>query len=124
MPTDRPIDGVDQSDVLFGRMSVGPASRAQPSGDLDGSHETMRRLKPKVTGCFGRAVHTAPVEEMLLSTATELMLRQCCAPAFNRVTPSSTSPNGIQLDSKLSAGLARNHLDSLGLLGLVSIFES
>ena len=52
------------------------------------------------------------------------MLRQCCAPAFNRAKPNSTSRNDIQLDSRLSAGLACNHLDSLGLLGLVSIFES
>ena len=56
--------------------------------------------------------------------ATEIMLRQCCAPAFNTAKPSSTSRNDIQLDSKLSAGLAHNHLDSLWLLGLVFIFES
>ena len=52
------------------------------------------------------------------------MLRQCCARPFNRAKPSSTSRNDIQLDSTLFAGLARNHLDSLGPLGLVAIFES
>ena len=33
-----------------------------------------------------------------------VMLRQCCAPAFNRAKPNSTSRNDIQLDSKFSAG--------------------
>ena len=28
MPTDRPIDGVDQSDVLFGKSAVGPSREA------------------------------------------------------------------------------------------------
>ena len=53
-----------------------------------------------------------------------VMLRQCCAPAFNRAKPNSTSRNDSQLDSKLSASLASNQLDSLGLLRFVSIFES
>jgi hypothetical protein len=52
------------------------------------------------------------------------MLRQCCAPASNRANANPTSRKDIQLHSKLSAGFTRNHLDSLGLLGLVSIFES
>jgi hypothetical protein len=52
------------------------------------------------------------------------MLRQCCAPGFSTAKPSSTSRYDIQLDSKVSAGFARNDLASLGLLGLVSIFES
>ena len=52
------------------------------------------------------------------------MLRQCCARAYNTAKPSSTSPNHKQLESKHSEDLARNHLDSLGLLGLVLIFES
>jgi hypothetical protein len=52
------------------------------------------------------------------------MLRQCCAPPFNRAKPSSTNPNQEQLDSKLSAGLTGNHVNSLALLGPVSIFES
>lgn len=52
-----------------------------------------------------------------------VMLRQCCAPAFNRAKPNSTRRNDTQLDSKLSASLASNHLDSFGLLGLVSILN-
>jgi hypothetical protein len=66
----------------------------------------------------------AGVEEMLLTTATELMLRQCCAPPFNSAKPSSTSRNHRQLDSRHSAGLCCNPLVSLELLGPVSIFES
>ena len=53
-----------------------------------------------------------------------VMLRQCCAPSHNRGKPSPTSPNQKQLESSRYAGLARNHLDSLTLPGLVSIFES
>jgi hypothetical protein len=52
------------------------------------------------------------------------MLRQCCAPALNWAKPGSMSHNRKQLESKHSAGMARKHLDSLGPLGLVSIFES
>jgi hypothetical protein len=46
------------------------------------------------------------------------MLRQCCAPASNRANANPTSRKDIQLHSKLSAGFTRNHLDSLGFLGL------
>jgi hypothetical protein len=52
------------------------------------------------------------------------MLRQCCAPAFNKAKARSTSPNHDSLESKHFAGLARNHWASLGLLPAVSIFES
>ena len=67
---------------------------------------------------------TAAVKEMLLSTVTEVMLRQCCARPFNRAKPNSSSPNYKQLESKHSENLASNYWDSLGPLGLVSIFES
>jgi len=50
---------------------------------------------------------------MPLSTATELMLPHCCAPAFNRAKPNSTSCNDIQFDSKLFA--TWTHLGFLGL---------
>jgi hypothetical protein len=72
----------------------------------------------------GRTGVAAALEEMLLSTATVLMLRQCCAPAFNRARPNSTCRNDRQLESKHSETLASNYLDSLGSLGPISIFES
>ena len=84
----------------------------------------MRRLRLAAVTWSGPWSVLYACQMDALSTATELMLRQCCAPAFNRAKPNSISHNDIQLGSKLSAGLARNQLDSLGLLGLVSIFES
>jgi len=47
---------------------------------------------------------------------TEFMLRQCCVPAPNGTKSRSTSHNYTQLDSKLSASLARNQLTHFGFL--------